>query len=200
MKLSSVFNRKTLLSTILVSGGILSNMSIAAVPDGKISFIGSIRDATCIIEGGNTEGGATTKNNFTVNMPVANVADFRKINDRAGSTSFFIRLKGENCLAGEGYAIKFESLNNAEFIDTATGYLRNMKEDGNGGAKGVQLVITDEVDNDFDFKKSENISPKKTRVENQDTQFDFTVNYISIKENVAPGAVEGNLLYSVVYP
>lgn len=200
MKLDSLFKIKFLLSAVVIIGGLASNISMGATPDGKISFSGSVRNVTCIIEGGNSEGGSINEKDFTVNMRSAKVADFNQLNDRAGSTPFFIRLKGEYCVAGDGYAIQFEKANNSEFIDVSTGYLKNMVNEGSGGAKGIQLVITDEAGNDFDFKKDINMSPKKKREDNKDTQFDFNVDYISVDKNVGPGKVEGNLLYSVVYP
>lgn len=200
MKLDSLFKIKFLLSVIAISSGIYSNMSMGATPDGKISFSGSVHNVTCIVEGGNSEGGSITEKDFTVNMRSARVADFNQVNDRAGTTPFFIRLKGEYCVAGDGYAIQFEKGSNSEFIDADTGYLKNIVSEGPGGAKGIQLIITDESGNDFDFKKSVNMSPKKNKESDKDTQFDFTVDYISVDRNVAPGKVEGNLLYSVVYP
>ncbi|MCS3433159.1 fimbrial protein [Klebsiella sp. BIGb0407] len=198
MKNISKLKKNIFASILVLTGGMLSNLSMANAYDGKITFLGKISNATCEISGGNTNGTETTNPNFSVTLPTVSTTAFKSLGDRAGDTDFFIKLKGSNCLAGDGYAIKFERISSSDFIDPKTGYLKNMRSTG---AKNIQLVISDENKNDFDFTTSKDTSPTKKRETLEDeTMFNFGVQYISTAANVTPGEVEGNVYYSVVYP
>ncbi|WP_300002114.1 fimbrial protein [uncultured Cedecea sp.] len=194
----SKLKKNILASMLVLSGGMLSNLSMANAYDGKITFLGKINSATCDISGGNTNGTETTNPNFSVRLPVVSTTAFKAQGDRAGDTDFFIKLKGANCVAGDGYAIKFEKISSSDFIDPKTGYLKNMNPNG---AKNIQLVISDENKNDFDFTTSKDTSPTKNReTADDETVFNFGVQYVSTDASVTPGEVEGNIYYSVVYP
>lgn len=194
----SKLKKNILASTLILTGGMLSNLSMANAYDGKITFLGKISNATCEISGGNTNGAETTNPNFSVTLPIVSTTAFKSLGDRAGDTDFFIKLKGSNCLAGDGYAIKFERISSSDFIDPNTGYLKNMRVNG---AKNIQLVISDENKNDFDFTTSNDTTPTKNRESVTDeTVFNFGVQYVSTDTGVTSGDVEGNIYYSVVYP
>ncbi len=198
MKNISKLKKNILASILVLTGGMLSNLSMANAYDGKITFLGKINNATCEISGGNTNGAEITNPNFSVTLPTVSTTAFKNLGDRAGDTDFFIKLKGSNCLAGDGYAIKFERISSSDFIDSKTGYLKNMRVNG---AKNIQLVISDENKNDFDFTTSKDTSPTKKRETVADeTMFNFGVQYVSTDANVTSGEIEGNIYYSVVYP
>ncbi|EJF7713763.1 type 1 fimbrial protein [Providencia rettgeri] len=195
MEISSKLKKNTLASALIISCSILSNISMANAYDGKITFLGKISNATCEISGG-TGGQETASPNFTVNLPQVSTSAFKQINDRAGDTEFFIKLKGSNCAAGDGYAIKFEKISSVAFIDPVTGFLKNLRS---SGAQNVQLVLSEDGQdinfNEKDTSKSKNRSDKDT-----ETVFNFGVQYVATKANVTSGDVEGNIYYSVVYP
>ncbi len=198
MKNTSKLKKNILASILVLTGGMLSNLSMANAYDGKITFLGKINNATCEISGGNTNGTETTSPNFSVTLPTVSTTAFKTQGDRAGDTEFYIKLKGANCLAGDGYAIKFEKISSSEFIDAKTGYLKNMRPTG---AKNIQLVISDENKSDFDFTTSRDTSPTKKRGDaDEETIFNFGVQYVSTGASVTPGDIEGNIYYSVVYP
>jgi len=199
MKMRSKLKKRILSSTLIIAGGLLSNVSMANAYDGKITFLGKISNATCEISGGNVGGTENANPNFTVNLPNISTTAFKNVGDRAGDTGFFIKLKGSNCTAGNGYAIKFEKISSGEFIDPVTGYLKNMRVAT--GAKNVQLVLSDENKNDFDLTNNKDTSPAQNREKDTDeTIFNFGVQYVSTKASVTSGEVEGNIYYSVVYP
>lgn len=189
--------RNILASLVVITGGMLSNLSMANAYDGKITFLGKISSATCEITGGNTNGTESTDPSFTVTLPKVSTTAFKAVGDRAGDTDFFIKLKGDNCLAGDGYAIKFEKISSSEFIDPITGYLKNLRT--NGGASNIQLVISDENKEDFNFTSNKDTSPTKKR-DSDETIFNFGVQYVLTKAGATSGEVEGNIFYSVVYP
>lgn len=199
IKYMSKFKRNILASILIISGGMLSNLSMANAYDGKITFSGNIRDSTCEISGGNVDGTIAENNpNFTVSLPPVGTLAFKTPGDKAGDTAFFIKLKGANCAIGDGYAIKFEKISSSDFIDSKTGYLKNMNTTG---AKNIQLVISDEDGKTFDFSSNNDTSPTKNRdTTTEETVFKFGVQYISTATGVTPGGVEGNIFYSVVYP
>ncbi|EKT62354.1 TPA: fimbrial protein [Providencia alcalifaciens] len=195
MEISSKLKKNILASALIISCSLLSNISMANAYDGKITFLGKISNATCEISGG-TGGQETASPNFTVNLPQVSTSAFKQINDRAGDTEFFIKLKGSNCAAGDGYAIKFEKISSVAFIDPVTGFLKNLRS---SGAQNVQLVLSEDGQdinfNEKDTSKSKNRSDKDT-----ETVFNFGVQYVATKANVTSGDVEGNIYYSVVYP
>lgn len=195
MEISYKLKKNILASALIISCSLLSNISMANAYDGKITFLGKISNATCEISGG-TGGQETASPNFTVNLPQVSTSAFKQINDRAGDTEFFIKLKGSNCAAGDGYAIKFEKISSVAFIDPVTGFLKNLRS---SGAQNVQLVLSEDGQdinfNEKDTSKSKNRSDKDT-----ETVFNFGVQYVATKANVTSGDVEGNIYYSVVYP
>ncbi|HHR6046528.1 TPA: fimbrial protein [Providencia alcalifaciens] len=195
MEISSKLKKNILASALIISCSLLSNISMANAYDGKITFLGKISNATCEISGG-TGGQETASPNFTVYLPQVSTSAFKQINDRAGDTEFFIKLKGSNCAAGDGYAIKFEKISSVAFIDPVTGFLKNLSP---SGAQNVQLVLSEDGQdinfNEKDTSKSKNRSDKDT-----ETVFNFGVQYVATKANVTSGDVEGNIYYSVVYP
>lgn len=190
---------KILATALIISGGLLSNISMANAYDGKITFTGKISSSTCEITGGNVGGSESSEPNFQVILPTVSTTAFKSgIASKAGDTNFFIKLKGANCTIGNGYAIKFEKISSSEFIDATTGNLKNMKPDG---AKGIQLVISDEDGTPFDFRTTKDTSKPKNRATGDDeTLFNFGVQYISTLATVTAGEVMGNIYYSVVYP
>lgn len=191
--------RNILASIFVLTGGMLSNLSMANAYDGKITFTGKISSGTCEITGGNTNGTESTNPNFTVTLPTVSTTAFKSLGDRAGDTDFFIKLKGAECVIGDGYAIKFEKISSAGFIDPNTGYLKNILPDG---AKNIQLIISDEDKKDFDFRTTRDTSPTKNRGNvNDETIFNFSVQYISTAATgVTSGKIESGIYYSVVYP
>lgn len=200
MKYISKLKKSMLSSIVIISGGMLSHMSMANAYDGKITFHGKISAATCEISGGNTNGTETNSSDFVVTLPTVSSMAFKSVGETAGDTDFFIKLKGDNCKPGNGYAIKFEKISSNDFIDAKTGYLKNTNTT-TAGAKNVQLVISDENKKPFDFTSTNDTSPTKNRGENDtETIFNFGVQYISTATNVTGGEVEGNIYYSVVYP
>lgn len=196
MEISYKLKKNILVSVLIISGSLLSNISMANAYDGKITFLGKISNATCEISGGNTGGQETASPNFTVNLPQVSTSAFKQINDRAGDTEFFIKLKGSNCAAGNGYAIKFERISSADFIDPVTGFLKNMRSNG---AQNVQLVLSEDGQ-DIKFNEKDTSKPKNRSDKDTETVFNFGVQYIATKANVTSGDVEGNIYYSVVYP
>lgn len=66
MKNTSKLKKNILASVFVLTGGMLSNLSMANAYDGKITFLGKISNATCEISGGNTNGTETTNPNFSV--------------------------------------------------------------------------------------------------------------------------------------
>lgn len=199
MKTSLKLKKNILTATLIITSGLLSNISMANAYDGKITFLGKIINATCEISGGNVNGAETASPNFTVTLPQVSTSAFKKIGDRAGDTEFFIKLKGSNCAAGNGYAIKFEKISSGEFIDQKTGFLKNIRDIND--IQNIQLVLSDENKKDFDFTTDNDTSPTKNRGDNDtETVFNFGVQYVSTKASVTSGEVEGNIYYSVVYP
>lgn len=200
MKYISKLKKSILSSIVIISGGMLSSVSMAHAYDGQITFHGKISAATCEISGGNTNGTETNSSDFVVTLPTISSMAFKSVGEKAGDTDFFIKLKGDNCKPGNGYAIKFERISSNGFIDANTGYLKNTNTT-EAGAKNVQLVISDENKNPFDFTTTNDTSPTKNRGENDtETIFNFGVQYVSTAASVTGGEVEGNIYYSVVYP
>ncbi|HGI5215496.1 TPA: fimbrial protein [Providencia alcalifaciens] len=195
MEISSKLKKNILASALIISCSLLSNISMANAYDGKITFLGKISNATCEISGG-TGGQESASPNFTVYLPQVSTTAFKQVNDRAGDTEFFIKLKGSNCAAGDGYAIKFEKISSADFIDPTTGFLKNLRSDG---AQHVQLVLSEDGQ-DINFKEKDTSKSKNRSDKDTETVFNFGVQYIATTADVKPGAVEGNIYYSVVYP
>ncbi|HHR6442962.1 fimbrial protein [Providencia alcalifaciens] len=195
MEISSKLKKNILASALIISCSLLSNISMANAYDGKITFLGKISNATCEISGG-TGGQESASPNFTVYLPQVSTTAFKQVNDRAGDTEFFIKLKGSHCAAGDGYAIKFEKISSADFIDPTTGFLKNLRSDG---AKDVQLVLSEDGQ-DINFKEKDTSKSKNRSDKDTETVFNFGVQYIATAADVKPGVVEGNIYYSVVYP
>lgn len=195
MEISSKLKKNILASALIISCSLLSNISMANAYDGKITFLGKISNATCEISGG-TVGQESASPDFTVYLPQVSTTAFKQINDRAGDTEFFIKLKGSHCAAGNGYAIKFEKISSADFIDPTTGFLKNIRSNG---AQHVQLVLSEDGQ-DINFKEKDTSKYKNRSDKDTETVFNFGVQYIATTADVKPGVVEGNIYYSVVYP
>lgn len=182
---------KTALVTILVCGG-----NVAAAEDGRITFEGTISDATCTITGGDATGTSTTPD-FTVHLPSISTTALSRDGERAGDTPFFIKLSGANCADGKVASVYFE-LGQSTNLDTATGNLKNTVSTGSGGADKVQVGLLD-ADKSILNLNTANQSAKTKTVSGNTAQFDYWAQYVATGGAATAGQVNTEVVYSIKY-
>ena len=128
--------KHTLLATgLAVACGALAlaPATLAAVPDGTITFNGSVTASTCTVKGPTSTG----SNNFTVTLPTVSANSLTANGTGSytpSATSFTMTLSG--CPAGAKVGTQFYSAANAD-TTTGSGTLKNT------GVAGVDVQLLD---------------------------------------------------------
>lgn len=182
---------KTALLTVLVCAG-----NVAAAEDGRITFEGTISDATCTITGGDASGTSSTPD-FTVHLPSISTTALAADGVRAGDTPFFIKLSGANCANGKVASVFFELAQSIN-LDTATGNLKNIITTTSGGADKVQVGLLD-ADKAILNLNTANENAKVKTVSGNTAQFDYWAQYVATGGAATAGTVSTEVVYSIKY-
>lgn len=169
----------------------------AAAADGTITFNGNIRDATCIISGGD-ETAPSQGEDFTVTLPTVDVTVLSSVGKTAGVTAFNINLSGSNCPAGKIANVIFEKASSTN-IDTVTGNLKNSVPVASGGAGNVQVQILNKDKTPLNL--TANNDSHQTNVIGADNKavFNYFGQYIAVGGASSAGSVSTDLVYSISY-
>lgn len=179
------------LLTVLMCAG-----AAAAAEDGKITFDGTISDATCTITGGDAQGESTSPD-FTVHLPSISTTALSADGARAGDTPFHITLSGADCANGKIASVFFE-LAQSTNIDNATGNLKNTVAKDSGGADKVQIGLLDSDKTILNLTTA-NDSAKTQTVSGNSARFDYWAQYVATGGAATAGQVSTDVIYSIKY-
>lgn len=168
----------------------------AAADDGKITFEGTISDATCTITGGDAQGESTSPD-FTVHLPSISATALAADGQRAGDTPFHITLSGANCADGKIASVFFE-LAQSTNIDTTTGNLKNTVAKDSGGADKVQVGLLDSNKAILNLNTA-NDNAKTVTVTGKTARFDYWAQYVAVGGASTAGQVSTDVIYSIKY-
>lgn len=182
---------KTALLTVLISAG-----NVAVAEDGRISFDGTISDATCIITGGDGQG-ETASPNFTVHLPPVSTTALAAKGERAGDTNFYINLSGANCEDGKIASVYFE-VGQSVNIDPETGNLKNTIAETNGGAGNVQVGLLNASKAVLNLNTPTTDTTTKT-IKDNTARFDYWAQYVATDGAATAGRVNTDVAYSIKY-
>jgi major type 1 subunit fimbrin (pilin) len=182
-------NKKHVLASVI--GALLIGVAGASfAKDATITFKGSIDATTCTVTGGTGTNAAV--DNFTVDLPAANIAELEAKNEVARTTQFTIVLAGDTCADGKTVQTKFDS---AHANVTAAGNLKNTAAAA-GAAKNVDLQLLNDKGAVINLKDNTVVSSAK--IAGKTATLTHSVQYLATNKATS-GAVESSVVYSITY-
>ncbi|WP_420997119.1 fimbrial protein [Cupriavidus sp. 30B13] len=180
---------KNILRTLLAAAAMTVAATAAHAADGTINFEGEVTAQTCRISVNGTETPAAA----TVVLPSVAAGALSEANAVAGTTQFVIGLK--DCTGPATSASAFFEAGPGVNMDN--GALTNLAV-GNA-AENVELVLADVSGAPIVIGSENQSGTTKHELSNGAVDLPYVVAYRATSGEVAPGAVTGQVTYSIDY-